>query len=191
MVQNSVGSDEKNEMEKTNRKICGAKTRSGKPCRTYPMANGRCRIHGGKSLKGIASPRFKTGKYSKYLPEKVRTRYLATIVDKDLISLRDEIALNDVYLIELLESMKSGEVSQAETKLWRRIGRSMDLKRRLVNAEFKRLAAMKQFITAEEAYALIVRISNIIKTHISDKQILGAIMRDIDALLDKNKGDES
>jgi hypothetical protein len=30
-------------------KICGAKTRSGKPCTQRAMANGRCRMHGGKS----------------------------------------------------------------------------------------------------------------------------------------------
>jgi len=28
---------------------CGAKTRSGKPCRSPAMPNGRCRIHGGKA----------------------------------------------------------------------------------------------------------------------------------------------
>lgn len=28
---------------------CGAKTRSGEPCKNRPMANGRCRMHGGKS----------------------------------------------------------------------------------------------------------------------------------------------
>lgn len=27
---------------------CGAKTRSGQPCRSRAMANGRCRMHGGK-----------------------------------------------------------------------------------------------------------------------------------------------
>lgn len=31
------------------KKICGAKTRSGEPCKNAPMANGRCRMHGGKS----------------------------------------------------------------------------------------------------------------------------------------------
>ncbi|MFB5193059.1 HGGxSTG domain-containing protein [Alicyclobacillus fastidiosus] len=30
-------------------KTCGAKTRSGDPCKNAPMANGRCRMHGGKS----------------------------------------------------------------------------------------------------------------------------------------------
>ena len=28
---------------------CGAKTRKGKPCQAPAMANGRCRMHGGKS----------------------------------------------------------------------------------------------------------------------------------------------
>lgn len=38
---------------------CGAKTRSGAPCRNLPMKNGRCRMHGGastgrKTPEGIA-----------------------------------------------------------------------------------------------------------------------------------------
>ena len=28
---------------------CGAKTRSGTPCKSPAMKNGRCRLHGGKS----------------------------------------------------------------------------------------------------------------------------------------------
>lgn len=44
---------------------CGAKTRSGASCRNYPMVNGRCRMHGGLSLKGEASPRYIHGKYAK------------------------------------------------------------------------------------------------------------------------------
>ena len=30
-------------------KRCGARTRSGKPCRSPAMTNGRCRMHGGPS----------------------------------------------------------------------------------------------------------------------------------------------
>lgn len=44
---------------------CGAKTRSGVPCQNAPMGNGRCRMHGGKSLSGIAHPNYKHGRYSK------------------------------------------------------------------------------------------------------------------------------
>ena len=39
-------------------KRCGARTRSGKPCRGPAMANGRCRMHGGPST----GPRTPEGK---------------------------------------------------------------------------------------------------------------------------------
>ncbi|RNB74996.1 hypothetical protein EDM52_08425 [Brevibacillus invocatus] len=35
--------------EKMEKKRCGAKTRSSKPCQKAALANGRCRLHGGKS----------------------------------------------------------------------------------------------------------------------------------------------
>ncbi len=51
---------------------CGAKTRKGTPCRGPGMANGRCRMHGGKSTgprtpEGLERSRkanFKHGHYS-------------------------------------------------------------------------------------------------------------------------------
>lgn len=46
------------------KKECGAKTRSGGPCKTKPMPNGRCRMHGGKSLSGENHPRWKHGRYA-------------------------------------------------------------------------------------------------------------------------------
>lgn len=44
---------------------CGAKTRNGHPCRAAAMRNGRCRMHGGLSLRGIESPRYRHGLYTK------------------------------------------------------------------------------------------------------------------------------
>ena len=47
-------------------KSCGARTRSGGRCKNMAMyPAGRCRLHGGKSLRGLASPRYKHGRYSK------------------------------------------------------------------------------------------------------------------------------
>ena len=51
---------------------CNAKTRNGNKCKAFPMKNGRCRMHGGKSTgpktkEGLARSRranFKHGKYS-------------------------------------------------------------------------------------------------------------------------------
>lgn len=48
-------------------KLCGAKTRSGKPCKAKPVwGMVRCRMHGGKSLRGYAHPNYKHGLYSKH-----------------------------------------------------------------------------------------------------------------------------
>ena len=47
---------------------CNAKTRGGGLCQNLPMGNGRCRMHGGASLRGPEHPRYKDGKYSKYKP---------------------------------------------------------------------------------------------------------------------------
>src|SRR5690625_2676562 len=53
------------------RKRCGAKTRSGKPCKNGAMANGRCRMHGGKSTGPPKQNKnsFKHGLFAKYLPQ--------------------------------------------------------------------------------------------------------------------------
>lgn len=48
---------------------CGAKTRSGEPCKNWgTWPSGRCRMHGGKSYRGIGSPSFKHGWYSECWP---------------------------------------------------------------------------------------------------------------------------
>jgi hypothetical protein len=57
--------------------ICGARTRSGAPCQNARMLNGRCHMHGGKSLGGADSPCYKHGKYSKYNLERLIARALA------------------------------------------------------------------------------------------------------------------
>lgn len=46
------------------RVFCGARTRSGGMCRQPAMANGRCRLHGGKSKAGKEHGQFKHGYYS-------------------------------------------------------------------------------------------------------------------------------
>ena len=51
------------EKQENKGRSCGAKTRAGTPCQRAPMMNGRCSKHGGKSLAGFASPRFKHGCY--------------------------------------------------------------------------------------------------------------------------------
>jgi len=91
------------------RPICGAKTRSGAPCRQKPMANGRCRMHGGKNPSGVAHPSFKHGRYSKDIPQRLMARFEASLNDPDRLVLDREIALTDARLGELLSMLGTGE----------------------------------------------------------------------------------
>lgn len=96
-------------MQDKHPKQCGAKTRSGTPCKTPAMENGRCRMHGGKSLRGIASPTLKTGKYSRYLPEHLLEAYKDVQADETLLSVRGDIELLDVLIRSKLENLESGD----------------------------------------------------------------------------------
>lgn len=74
------------------------------------MPNGRCRLHGGKSLGGIASPTFKTGIKSKYaLPPRLQARYSAAVDDPALLEQRHEISVLDARLGDLLGRVDTGE----------------------------------------------------------------------------------
>lgn len=96
------------------RKRCNAQLR-GKPgqfCRKWCLANGRCRLHGGKSLGGIASPLFKHGKRSKYvghLPKTLSSYFNEAMDDKDLTELREELALQSAMIAEAAEKMNETE----------------------------------------------------------------------------------
>ena len=58
---------------------CGAKTRGGTPCAAPAMANGRCRMHGGKSTgprtpEGLARCRAANWKHGMYCREALASR---------------------------------------------------------------------------------------------------------------------
>jgi hypothetical protein len=78
---------------------CGAKTRGergGRPCRAWPMPNGRCRMHGGKSggPTGSRNGAYRHGKYSQAGRELVRgLREAAKIGEAMLASSLDAVGL--------------------------------------------------------------------------------------------------
>ena len=58
---------------------------------------------------GSKSGLYKTGRYSKVLPQNLRETYEAAADDNELLSLRDELALMKARLVELAGRLRTGE----------------------------------------------------------------------------------
>jgi hypothetical protein len=84
--------------------------RSKQRCRA-PSMRGKtvCVTHGGKSPSGIAAGGFRTGRYSKHLPSRLLATYETAQRDPDLLALREEVALVDARLTDLLARVETGE----------------------------------------------------------------------------------
>lgn len=76
-------------------------------------------------MVGTASGRFKEGRYSRYLPQRLQRSYDHAVDDANLLSLRHDVALVDSRLSDLLSRVDTGESGQ----LW------ADLKK--AHTEFK------------------------------------------------------
>lgn len=108
------------------------------------MANGKCYVHGGATPKGIASPNFKTGRYSKAMPAPLQEAYQRSRSDSELLAHADEIALVDAMIISALPKLETRESGKA----WEAIKRSIaDLRKAFANEDYGRcLVAVDEMV---------------------------------------------
>jgi hypothetical protein len=201
---------------------CGAKRRAGGTCGQWPIkGRTRCRLHGGKTLMGPASGTYKHGRHSKFLPARLAAAYQDAMDDPKLIELRQEIALVDARINDLLSRVETGEAGQvwrmaqaalarferekdrqnldgmqhalerlhalitrgaSDAATWRGIGEQIEQRRKLCEAETRRLALAHDTITADRAMVLLSVIVDTVTRHVHDRAILGAIAADLQAL---------
>src|SRR5918992_3542816 len=90
---------------------CRAKSkRSQVQCRKAAVVGREvCSMHGGKSLVGPAVNTYRSGRHSRYLPVRMAAKYQEAEHDPELLSLRDQIALVDARLADLLARVDTGE----------------------------------------------------------------------------------
>ena len=91
---------------------CGAKCRHGGPCPNYAMANGRCRMHGGKQPPpGPGHPNYKHGRNSKIyrMPGRLRKRFEQAMDDPNLIDITRDVALVDTLIDDQLNQLTEGD----------------------------------------------------------------------------------
>lgn len=89
---------------------CGAKNRAGNPCQCIAMANGRCRLHGGKSkgpkdpAKGQDHPAYSHGIYSKFFTAEEKQ------LDIKTGSVENELKMARVQLLRTFEAKEKWEL---------------------------------------------------------------------------------
>lgn len=98
---------------------CGAKTRSGEPCKNPPVSGSkRCRMHGGKSKKGLDLPQTTHGRNSNDVVFRLREAYERSRNDPNLLDLSHELAIVDARSQELLSRI---DIDGAGA-LWMKVG---------------------------------------------------------------------
>lgn len=155
---------------------CQAKCKAtGQRCRRRAVKGKRvCTVHGGLTPAGTASIHYRSGRYSKHLPARLTERYQEAQTDQRLLELREEIALIDSRLSDLLP-----------TEAWPEIYALIEHRRRLVESEHGRLVEMRQMLSVENAMLMISALTDIIRTHVTDRKILAAISGDVAKLITK------
>ncbi len=99
--------------------LCGGKTRAGggHPCRrpagwgTDHVGTGRCKLHGGSSLAGPASPAWSHGKrsmYAKRLPARLQPDFEEAVAAGDPLLLVEELGVARALVVEALSSWEKG-----------------------------------------------------------------------------------
>lgn len=132
---------------------CGAKTRDGDPCKNSAMPNGRCRMHGGKQVRGIARHNTTHGRYSKDMPTRLAQRYAEAQADPDLLNLNDEINLARVLLMDAMRGIDTGEAG----RLWS-----------MLKAEWTTLQAANRDKDADRARETLNEIGRLINRGVAD-----------------------
>ena len=147
-------------------KLCGAKTRSGKPCTQIAMSNSRCKMHGGKSLIGSAHPRFKHGRYSKAFSGNLLERY------KDY--LRNPLARENLEAMAVLQVMIDEDIENLiangntiDQDVHAELRKNLDLQTRIYERDTRSRVLTKQMVTLDEVLILAAKTKEIIERYVS------------------------
>lgn len=133
------------------KKTCGAKTRSGEPCKNAPMANGRCRMHGGKSTGPPPANKnaVKTGEFEAIWMDTLEVdeqEIVAQINTSKLQQLEEEIRLTTIRERRMLQ-----RIQKLKTYDFTTVKRTKGLEKGQITDLEERQATLGQIQSIEEA----------------------------------------
>lgn len=158
-------------------KLCCVRTGLGR--------GGRCQMHGGKSLAGAAHPSFR---WERSLPVTLRGMFTEAMKDRQLLHLRQDVALVDAMLTTYMASLggkkKNMQLTEAQE---RRIVNLTEQRRRLGESEARRLRDLRQVVTREQFGAVMGFLSGLFREYVPANQ-LGEVQQRIQRFMFDNLG---
>lgn len=148
-----------------------------------------CRAHGGATPRGIASPHFRHGRWSKDLPAHLSERYEQAREDAELLSLHDEIALLDMRISALLALAEGDHAETTDDPLWQEIARLIEQRRRLTESEVKHRVQVGQMVALDQVMTLAGALAAAVNAHVQDPAVRDAIHQDLEQLLMSGDGE--
>lgn len=194
-----MAAEDLNPMEATDpqatpgKKRCGAKLRKkpGKRCQSDKlMPNGRCRLHGGKTPSGLASPNWKHGLKSKHrwqgsLPSEhsaggsLADRFEAAMDDPSLASLRQALAVNDALLTSYLANLKTKDGRPVTPTQENRILKLLHTQGVLAEKEARRLRDLHTMVGREQFLMMVNLCTALFVRFVPDMQDRAEIQRQL------------
>lgn len=145
---------------------CGAQKKDGTLCQQFPLkGRSRCRLHGGATPQGLASPNLRHGRYSKALPARMAAAYQSALEDPELLSTREDIAALLARQEDLLARADTGEAGA----LWRGV--------RAAWADLHRSEAAGKPVDVAAAIATLDRL---IKEGVADYQAWDEVLKTVE-----------
>jgi hypothetical protein len=195
---------------------CQVKRPEGaKPCmRPASYGNIYCGFHDEHTNGRMTHGR--TSKYHGALPGRLLAAYEASLDDGRLLQMREEIALLDSRIVDLLARVDSGESGRLWARLaevqrefsiarhqgkvdlmqeklaelealivagrrdaegWREVQVALDLRRKLVESERRRITEQQQAVTAEQLAGFMSTLLELLTSEIEDRGTLARISR--------------
>lgn len=103
---------------------------------------------------------------------------------RDLLTARGKGAAGAQDMAKALDRILALiEYGLADWALWENIADTIERRRAVTATESKRLVSMQKMITAEEAYTLIIALTDCIRRHVTDRATLTAIQADFNSLV--------
>lgn len=124
---------------------CGATNRQGEPCQlpagwgTDHVGEGKCKLHGGASLRGEESPTFKHGLFSDYLGEEDRNA-IDALDEYDDVDKMDELI--NWRLARLRRAVRALNDQEEERDFWAAFRDVVDATGEIEAEEINELAGM-------------------------------------------------